>query len=78
MALQDELQAAISKILPEVSCVIGWGKGADALHSAPLFINKAEDVDKLEAGFLFTNNPALFLPEMKGQKVGIIVRGCDA
>ena len=78
MALQDELRTAINKILPDVSCVIGWGRGADALHSAPLFINKAEDTEKFEQGFLYTNNPALFLPELKGQKVGVVVRGCDA
>ena len=78
MALQEDLRTAIGKVLPDVSCVIGWGRGASALHSAPLFIKDSAEIENFEADFLTANNPALFLPDYKGQKVGVVVRGCDA
>lgn len=76
--MQKELKDAIMKVLPEVDCVIGWGPGPDPLRGAPLFIRKAEDVEKFMAGPLAVNNPAVFLPEYKGKKVGIVVKGCDS
>ncbi len=78
MSIQSELQAAIKAVLPDVSCVIGWGKGPDALHGAPLFMRTAEDVDGLETGFFSVNNPALYLPEYKGTKIAVVVKGCDS
>jgi ferredoxin len=35
-------------------------------------------VDAFAAGELAVNNSALFLPEYKGRKVGVVVKGCDA
>ena len=78
MGMQKELQAAIKAIMPEVECVIGWGSGPDPLHGAPLFMRSEDDANKFEAGFFAVNNPALFLPEYKGKKVAVVVKGCDA
>jgi len=76
--MNKELKEAILKVLPEVECVIGWGPGPDPLRGAPLFMRKPEDVDAFAAGPLAVNNPAVFLPEYKGHKVGIVVKGCDS
>lgn len=76
--LTDELKSAIRAVLPDVSCVIGWGGGAEPLRHAPLFMRNEADVEAFEAGFLSVNNPALFLPEYKGVKVAVAVKGCDA
>ena len=78
MSIQDDLKKAAAAVLPDVACVIGWGKGPDVLRAAPLFMRSAEDADELEAGFFSVNNPALFLPEYKGKKVAVVVKGCDS
>ena len=78
MSIQEELKTAVKAALPDAACAIGWGPGPDALRAAPLFMRGEADVDGLYAGFLSVNNPALFLPEYKGSKVAVVVKGCDA
>ena len=74
----DELKAAIKAKLPELDVVIGWQQGYDAARTVPLFMRTPEDVDKLVWGPFNVNNPAVYLPQYKGKKVGIVVKGCDA
>lgn len=74
----DELKSAIKAALPDVTCVIGWGEGPEVLRNAPLFMRDEADVEGFTAGYLSVNNPALFLPEYKGGKVAVVVKGCDA
>ncbi len=78
MSLQEELKQAIKAALPDVSCVIGWGDGPEALRSAPLFMRDDPGVEAFKAGYLSVNNLALFLPEYKGNKVAVVLKGCDA
>ncbi len=78
MPIQDDVKKAVAAALPDVKCVIGWGKGPEALRDAPLFMRSAEDVANLQTGFLSVNNPALYLPEYKGSKIGVVVKGCDS
>lgn len=74
----DQLKEAIKEKLPELECVIGWQKGYDDAHVVPLFMKTPEDVDKLVWGPFNVMNPAVYLPQFKGQKVGIVVKGCDS
>ncbi len=76
--MNEQLREAIAAVLPDVECVIGWGPGPDPLRSAPYFMTAAEDVANFAAGPLAVNNTALFLPEYKGRKVGVVVKGCDS
>lgn len=78
MALREDIQAAIRRVLPDVTVVIGWGKGPEALRGAPLFIRKDEDIEAFEEGFFAVNNPALYLPDYRGAKIAVVVKGCDA
>ncbi len=78
MSLHTELQTAIKAILPDVSCVIGWSGGPDALRGAPLFMRSEDDVNNFSGGFFAVNNPALYLPEYKGSKVAVVAKGCDS
>lgn len=78
MAIQEQIKKMILDILPDVECVIGWGAGPDPLRGAPLFMYNAEDVEQFMCGPLAVQNPALYLPEYKGKKVGIVVKGCDS
>ncbi|MDL2272725.1 4Fe-4S binding protein [Desulfovibrio sp. OttesenSCG-928-I05] len=78
MSIQAQLRDAILKVLPDVECVIGWGPGPDPLRNAPLFMKTPDDVERFEAGPLSVSNLAVFLQEYKGNKVGIVVKGCDS
>lgn len=74
----DELKKSIKEKLPELDCVIAWQEGHDKIHTVPLFIRKEEDIDKLVWGPFNVNNPAVYLPDFKDKKVGIVVKGCDS
>jgi formate dehydrogenase (coenzyme F420) beta subunit len=74
----EELKASIKKALPGLTCVIGWQQGFDALHNTPLFMRSEADVDKLTWGALNVHNPAVYLPAFRGQKIGVVVKGCDS
>ena len=74
----EKLKSAIKAVLPDVTCVIGWSKGPEALRNAPFFMRDEADVEGFTAGYLSVNNPALFLPEYKGSKVAVVVKGCDS
>jgi ferredoxin len=78
LATQEELKKIILDVLPDVDCVIGWGPGPEPLCASPYFMRNPEDVDYLLAGPASVHNPALFLPEYKGRKTGVVVKGCDS
>ena len=76
----DELKGQIRAALEakEVEYVLGWQKGFDDLHTTPLRMFTSEDVDKLVWGPLNVHSLATYLPQLKGHKVGIVVKGCDS
>ncbi|MBO4334617.1 MAG: hydrogenase iron-sulfur subunit [Desulfovibrio sp.] len=76
--LLEQLKKAIADKLPELDCVLGWQEGRDLLHSVPLFIRSEDDLTKLRCDATCHNNLVRYLPDLKGQKVGIIVRSCEA
>jgi ferredoxin len=82
LAVREQLKKMILEVLPGVDCVIGWGAGYDALHAVPLFMRAPEDVERFLSGplgaFGAVQNPALFLPELAGKKIGLVVKGCDS
>ena len=73
-----ELKTAIKEALPKLEVVIGWQQGRDPLHAVPLFMRKAEDVDKLIWGPCNVHNVATYLREYQGHKVGLVLKACDA
>ena len=75
-----ELQAQIKDALANegVELVLGWQQGFNPLHTSLLVMRKPEDVDKLVWGPLNVQNLATFLPEYKGHKIGLVVKGCDS
>lgn len=78
MSQLDDLKAAIKSHLQDLDCVLGWEQGYDELHATPLFIRSEADLDRLIIGPLAVHNLATYLPSLKGQKVGIVVKGCDS
>lgn len=78
MNLTQELQDKIRETLPDLDVVIGWGSGFDPLCATPYFISRKEEVDGLVIGPLCVQNLAVYLPGLRGKKVGIVVKGCDS
>lgn len=62
----------------EVNLVLGWGAGSVPFRTTPVFIEKAEDVDRLVWNPVCTNNLAVYLPRIaKDRKVAIVAKPCD-
>ena len=76
--LLAKLKEEIRTHLPEFDCVLGWQKGRDALHAVPFFLRREEDLEHLSLDATCHNSLVRYLPEYKGKKVGIIVRGCES
>ncbi len=47
--------------MPELDTVIGWEAGFDALHTTPVFIKEAKDVERLVWNPLCTRNLSGYL-----------------
>ncbi len=81
-ALESAMRDEVRKLFDndKVDLVIGYQKGTMSFRTAPAFITKKEDVDKLVWNACCANNLVNYLmkPEHKGKRVGIIVKGCDA
>ncbi|MCF7918385.1 MAG: 4Fe-4S dicluster domain-containing protein [Candidatus Cloacimonetes bacterium] len=81
-----ELQNKIRELLEDhtVDLVIGWENGSLPLVSSPVFIKKAEDAGKVNFDVTCRNNLTTYLTKDRRQlgkdyqKIGIVVKGCDA
>lgn len=78
MKYQDVLKSCIKDVMPNLDMVIGWCAGFDPLHATPFFMRSRADVDKLQIDPLSVHNLATYLPELRGKKVGVVVKGCDS
>jgi len=74
----DDLKSAIKKALPDLDMVIAWAAGPDPLSHTPLFITEEADIERIEWDPRCSQNLAGYLPGLRGKKVGIVVKGCDA
>ncbi len=64
----------------EVSLVLGWEKGTFEDKTAPLFMKKPEDVDRLVINEFCVNNLSTYLLYYKNHqgKIALFVKGCDS
>ena len=74
----EELKDEVRKALPELDMVIAWAAGPDSLSHTPLFITEAADVDRIEWDPRCSQSLAGYLPGLRGKKIGILAKGCDA
>lgn len=74
----EDLKAAIRQALPELDVVLAWTAGPDSLEHTPLFITCEADVDRVLWDPRCSQNLAGYLPGLRGKKVGIVAKGCDA
>ncbi len=62
----------------EIDLFIGYEAGTVPLHATPAFIRKAGEVSRLIWDATCETNLAAYLKNLRGQKVGLMVKGCDA
>lgn len=74
--IREEARKALES--GEISLVIGWGEGSVPFKTTPVFVEKADDVDKLVWNEFCVNNLAVYLPKTaRDRKVGIVAKPCD-
>ena len=79
--VQTAMREAAARLLREdrVALVLGYEAGSAPFKTAPAFVERAEDVDRLVWGPFCTNNLAVYLPQVKSAgRVALIAKGCDA
>ncbi len=80
--ITQALREAAAQVLSEekVGVVIGYGRNDGQEFSTPVFLRKAEEVERLVFDDLCFGNLAVYLPRpaiRKMGKTGIVVKGCD-
>lgn len=77
---QDILRATVRRLLADgrVDLVIAYGAGTLPLRTSPVFVRTPEEADLLVWNSFCEYNLANYLPRCKGDRVGIVVKGCDA
>ncbi len=74
-----ELKQTLKDALAEgLEGVLGWKKGFDAIHAEPVLMTTPEEIDELIWGPFNVHNLAVYLPQYKGRKIGVVVKGCDS
>src|SRR5512139_2645402 len=62
-----------------VALVLGYEAGSVPFRTAPAFIERAADAERLVWGPFCTNNLAVYLPRLRGVgRIAIVAKGCDA
>ncbi|MDH7600637.1 MAG: Coenzyme F420 hydrogenase/dehydrogenase, beta subunit C-terminal domain [Armatimonadota bacterium] len=78
--IESRIREEAKKVLENglVDLVIGWAAGSVPFRTTPVFIDNAQDVDKLVWNPVCANNLAVYLPKMaKNRKVAIVAKPCD-
>ena len=79
--LETALRETAARLLRDgrVALVLGYEAGSVPFRTAPAFVKRAEDVERLVWNPFCTNNLAVYLPEVKSVgRVAIVAKGCDA
>jgi len=76
----DKIKELARSLLSEgkVDVIIAYGQGSFPFRSIPIFIEKAEDVDKIIFNSFCYHNLAKYIPQEREKKIGIVALGCTA
>ena len=77
-SLPDLKQALKDALAEGLEGVLGWKQGFDAIHAEPVLMTTPEEIDELIWGPFNVHNLAVYLPQYKGRKIGVVVKGCDS
>jgi formate dehydrogenase subunit beta len=79
--LETAIRETAARLLKEgkVALVLGYEAGSVPFRTAPAFVERPEDVERLTWSPFCTNNLAVYLPKLKGVgRVAMVAKGCDA
>lgn len=79
--LEQAIRETAARLLREgrVGLVLGYEAGSVPFRTAPAFIQRAEDAERLVWNRFCTNNLAVYLPTLKGAgRIALLAKGCDA
>lgn len=79
--LEVTIRETAARLLREgrVAVVLGYEAGSVPFRTAPAFIERAEDAERLVWNRFCTNNLAVYLPKLKGAgRIALLAKGCDA
>ncbi|MEW5762239.1 MAG: Coenzyme F420 hydrogenase/dehydrogenase, beta subunit C-terminal domain [Bacillota bacterium] len=80
MSKQEELRATARRLLAEnrVDLILGYTAGTLPLRTTPFFARTPAEADLLVWNAFCEYNLTNYLPRYTGNRVGIVVKGCDA
>ncbi|MCL4376761.1 MAG: 4Fe-4S dicluster domain-containing protein [Actinobacteria bacterium] len=80
MIIENKLREKAKKLLSELDLIIGYAPGSDQLKVSPVFIEAADDTEKMIFNKFCINNLATYSYFLSNQikgKFGIILKPCD-
>lgn len=80
-SVETAIRETAARLLSEgrVALVLGYEAGSVPFRTAPAFVDRAADAERLTWGPFCTNNLAVYLPKLRGiGRVAIVAKGCDA
>ena len=79
--VETAIRETAARLLSEgqVALVLGYEAGSVPFRTAPAFVERAEDAERLVWDRFCTNNLAVYLPKLRGAgRIAIVAKGCDA
>jgi ferredoxin len=77
MAIRETAARLLSE--GRVGLVLGYEAGSVPFRTAPAFVERAADAERLVWGPFCANNLAVYLPRLRGLgRVAVVAKGCDA
>lgn len=74
----ERIKEKAEEVLDQLDVIIGWTQGYDPLHMTPYAVWGPEGLDRLVWNPLCVTNLSAYLYELRGMKVGLLVKGCDS
>lgn len=76
----EELRKTAENLLSEgkVDVILAYGKGSFPFRAIPIFIEKAEEVERMAFNPFCHHNLAKYIPQERDKRIGIVALGCTS
>ncbi|MDY6844287.1 MAG: 4Fe-4S dicluster domain-containing protein [Thermodesulfobacteriota bacterium] len=76
----EKLKEIATQLFEEetIDTFIGYAQGSLHFKTTPLITQNKDDIERLVLNPFIYNNLSVFLKELPGKKIGIVVKGCDS
>lgn len=77
--VEERLRQECRRLLEskELDVILGYERGTLPLRSTPLFARTPGDVDRMIWDMTCENSISVYIPRLKGERVGVVAKGCD-